>query len=72
MEDEERLCISSCCSDWMSEMPSDLWDIPLWNLAIPGTSDYFMFFFSVSQFIDIFTAYNFSICFTVFQEVMTP
>ncbi len=45
MEDEERLCISSCCSDWMSEMPSGLWDIPLWNLAIPGTSDYFMFFF---------------------------
>ncbi|XP_059416815.1 PI-PLC X domain-containing protein 1-like [Carassius carassius] len=39
MEDEERLCISSCCSDWMSEMPSVFWDIPLWNLAIPGSHD---------------------------------
>ncbi|XP_016365947.1 PI-PLC X domain-containing protein 1 [Sinocyclocheilus rhinocerous] len=39
MEDEERLCISSCCSDWMSEMPSGFWDIPLWNLAIPGSHD---------------------------------
>lgn len=44
MEDAERLCISSGCSDWMSEMPFAFWDTPLWNLAIPGTStasDYF-------------------------------
>ncbi|RXN33528.1 T-box-containing TBXT-like protein [Labeo rohita] len=38
MEDEERLCISSG-SDWMSEMPSGFWDIPLWNLSIPGSHD---------------------------------
>ncbi|XP_042613731.1 PI-PLC X domain-containing protein 1 isoform X2 [Cyprinus carpio] len=39
MEDAERLCISSCCSDWMSEMPFAFWDTPLWNLAIPGSHD---------------------------------
>ncbi|XP_051568362.1 PI-PLC X domain-containing protein 1 [Myxocyprinus asiaticus] len=38
MEDEERICISSC-ADWMSEMPAGLWDVPLWNLAIPGSHD---------------------------------
>uniref|UniRef100_A0A8C2BHJ2 Uncharacterized protein n=1 Tax=Cyprinus carpio TaxID=7962 RepID=A0A8C2BHJ2_CYPCA len=39
MEDAERLCISSGCSDWMSEMPFAFWDTPLWNLAIPGSHD---------------------------------
>ncbi|CAM4621197.1 hypothetical protein PO909_006130 [Leuciscus waleckii] len=38
MENEER-CISSCCSDWMSGMPSSFWDTPLWNIAIPGSHD---------------------------------
>ncbi|XP_067230283.1 PI-PLC X domain-containing protein 1-like [Chanodichthys erythropterus] len=38
MEDEE-ICISRCCSDWMSEMSAGFWDIPLWNLAIPGSHD---------------------------------
>ncbi|XP_055068843.2 PI-PLC X domain-containing protein 1 isoform X1 [Misgurnus anguillicaudatus] len=38
MEDEQRLFLSSC-SDWMSELPSPLWDIPLWSLAIPGSHD---------------------------------
>ncbi|XP_048056392.1 PI-PLC X domain-containing protein 1 [Megalobrama amblycephala] len=38
MEDEE-ICISRCCSDWMSEMTAGFWDIPLWNLAIPGSHD---------------------------------
>lgn len=63
MEDEERLCISSG-SDWMSEMPSGFWDIPLWNLSIPGTSatsDY-----SVLQLIDdlflLLLFNNFDIC----------
>ncbi|TRY65909.1 hypothetical protein DNTS_004582 [Danionella cerebrum] len=28
-----------CCADWMSQMPSRIWDIPLWNLALPGSHD---------------------------------
>lgn len=35
MEDEEGL-LAPRCSDWMSDLPQGLWDIPLWNLAIPG------------------------------------
>ncbi|XP_040896380.1 PI-PLC X domain-containing protein 1 [Toxotes jaculatrix] len=27
------------CQDWMSALPQELWDIPLTNLAIPGSHD---------------------------------
>ncbi|KAM9762694.1 PI-PLC X domain-containing protein 1 isoform 2-T2 [Menidia menidia] len=27
------------CQDWMSALPEELWDIPLTNLAIPGSHD---------------------------------
>lgn len=26
------------CPDWMSALPEELWDVPLTELAIPGTS----------------------------------
>uniref|UniRef100_A0A8D0D6J1 Si:dkey-66a8.7 n=1 Tax=Sander lucioperca TaxID=283035 RepID=A0A8D0D6J1_SANLU len=27
------------CQDWMSALPAELWDVPLTNLAIPGSHD---------------------------------
>ncbi len=74
MEDEERLYISGCCSDWMSEMPSGLWDIPLWNLAIPGTSDtsdYFHVLFLFRSLLTFVLLNNFSICFSGSHDTMT-
>ncbi|KAA0713398.1 PI-PLC X domain-containing protein 1 [Triplophysa tibetana] len=38
MENDDGL-FAHICSDWMSELPRGLWDIPLWNLAIPGSHD---------------------------------
>ncbi|KAI7807985.1 PI-PLC X domain-containing protein 1 [Triplophysa rosa] len=38
MENEDGL-FAHRCSDWMSELPRGLWDIPLRNLALPGSHD---------------------------------
>lgn len=31
-----RSQLSSRCADWMSQLPPQLLDVPLWDLAIPG------------------------------------
>lgn len=38
MEDEGRLQLGRN-PDWMSRLPEELLDVPLWNLAIPGTTE---------------------------------
>uniref|UniRef100_A0A3Q2NU65 Phosphatidylinositol-specific phospholipase C X domain-containing protein n=1 Tax=Fundulus heteroclitus TaxID=8078 RepID=A0A3Q2NU65_FUNHE len=35
--------------DWMSRLPEDLLDVPLWNLAIPGSHDSMAFCLDVSS-----------------------
>ena len=37
MGDDERLQMGGN-ADWMSRLPEELLDVPLWNLAIPGIS----------------------------------
>ncbi|KAK9524158.1 hypothetical protein VZT92_018019 [Zoarces viviparus] len=43
MEDEQRN------PDWMSLLPEELLDVPLWNLAIPGSHDSMSFCLDVSS-----------------------
>lgn len=38
MEDEGRLQLGRN-PDWMSRLPEELLDVPLWNLAIPGKTE---------------------------------
>lgn len=38
MEDEERRRLGGN-SDWMSRLPGELLDVPLWNLALPGNTE---------------------------------
>ncbi|XP_076871797.1 PI-PLC X domain-containing protein 1 isoform X2 [Brachyhypopomus gauderio] len=39
MVDVRKTLNSSSCSDWMSQLPAGLVDVPLWDLAIPGSHD---------------------------------
>ncbi|KAL6455917.1 hypothetical protein MHYP_G00357680 [Metynnis hypsauchen] len=39
MADTERRWDASSCTDWMSQLPPQLLDVPLWDLAIPGSHD---------------------------------
>ncbi|XP_060724823.1 PI-PLC X domain-containing protein 1 isoform X2 [Tachysurus vachellii] len=39
MSDVWRSQPCSRCADWMSQLPSELLDVPLWNLTIPGSHD---------------------------------
>ncbi|KAF3857458.1 hypothetical protein F7725_009317 [Dissostichus mawsoni] len=48
MEDEERLQLGGN-PDWMSLLPAELLDVPLWNLAIPGSHDSMSFCLDVSS-----------------------
>ncbi|XP_076580110.1 PI-PLC X domain-containing protein 1-like isoform X3 [Chaetodon auriga] len=48
MEDEERLQLGGN-PDWMSRLPEKLLDVPLWNLAIPGSHDSMSFCLDVSS-----------------------
>lgn len=36
MQIETNMAVISSYSDWMSQLPVELHDIPLFNLAIPG------------------------------------
>ena len=50
MEDEERRQLAGN-PDWMSNLPEELLDVPLWNLAIPGKTTgqlglFFYFYFT--------------------------
>uniref|UniRef100_A0A3B5MGB0 Phosphatidylinositol-specific phospholipase C X domain-containing protein n=1 Tax=Xiphophorus couchianus TaxID=32473 RepID=A0A3B5MGB0_9TELE len=36
-------------SDWMSSLPEELLDVPLWNLAIPGSHDSMSFCLDMSS-----------------------
>ncbi|XP_078100240.1 PI-PLC X domain-containing protein 1-like isoform X2 [Sander vitreus] len=52
MEDEERLTLTLQVGgnpDWMSRLPERLLDVPLWNLAIPGSHDSMSFCLDVSS-----------------------
>ncbi len=42
MEEEERIQQGGN-PDWMSRLPEELRDVPLWNLAIPGKSREYCF-----------------------------
>uniref|UniRef100_A0A3Q4HNT6 Phosphatidylinositol-specific phospholipase C X domain-containing protein n=1 Tax=Neolamprologus brichardi TaxID=32507 RepID=A0A3Q4HNT6_NEOBR len=35
--------------DWMSRLPEELLDVPLWNLALPGSHDSMSFSLDVSS-----------------------
>ncbi|XP_056286963.1 PI-PLC X domain-containing protein 1-like [Pseudoliparis swirei] len=48
MEEERRLKLSGN-PDWMSRLPQELQDVPLWNLAIPGSHDSMSFCLDVSS-----------------------
>ncbi|XP_051283761.1 PI-PLC X domain-containing protein 1 [Dicentrarchus labrax] len=48
MEDEEREELGGN-PDWMSRLPEELLDVPLWNLAIPGSHDSMSFCLDVSS-----------------------
>ncbi|KAM8902962.1 PI-PLC X domain-containing protein 1-like isoform 3-T3 [Spinachia spinachia] len=48
MEDEERLPLGGN-PDWMSRLPAQLLDVPLWNLALPGSHDSMSFCLDVSS-----------------------
>ncbi|XP_059183595.1 PI-PLC X domain-containing protein 1-like [Centropristis striata] len=48
MEDEERRELKGN-PDWMSRLPAELLDVPLWNLAIPGSHDSMSFCLDVSS-----------------------
>lgn len=38
--------------DWMSRLPEELHDVPLWNLALPGRSrDYFIHAYSLKTLV---------------------
>lgn len=49
MEDEERTQLGGGEPDWMSRLPEKLLDVPLWNLAIPGSHDSMSFCLDVSS-----------------------
>lgn len=38
MEDDERRRLGGN-PDWMSRLPGELLDVPLWNLALPGNTE---------------------------------
>ncbi|TNM94014.1 hypothetical protein fugu_002190 [Takifugu bimaculatus] len=48
MEDEERLQLGPN-ADWMSRLPVALHDVPLWDLAIPGSHDSMSFCLDLSS-----------------------
>ncbi|XP_068446514.1 PI-PLC X domain-containing protein 1-like [Clinocottus analis] len=48
MEDEQRRRLTGN-PDWMSRLPQVLLDVPLWNLAIPGSHDSMSFCLDVSS-----------------------
>ncbi|XP_026219184.1 PI-PLC X domain-containing protein 1-like [Anabas testudineus] len=48
MEDGRRLTLGGN-PDWMSSLPEELLDVPLWNLAIPGSHDSMSFCLDVSS-----------------------
>ncbi|KAI3366137.1 hypothetical protein L3Q82_009965, partial [Scortum barcoo] len=48
MEEEERPQLGGQ-PDWMSLLPAELLDVPLWNLAIPGSHDSMSFCLDVSS-----------------------
>lgn len=49
MEDNQRVEVGGGTSDWMSHLPEELLDVPLWNLAIPGSHDSMSFCLDVSS-----------------------
>ncbi|KAM8722507.1 PI-PLC X domain-containing protein 1 isoform 1-T1 [Acanthopagrus schlegelii] len=48
MEDDERRRLGGN-PDWMSRLPGELLDVPLWNLALPGSHDSMSFCLDVSS-----------------------
>ncbi|XP_026157843.1 PI-PLC X domain-containing protein 1 [Mastacembelus armatus] len=48
MEHEQRLLLGGN-PDWMSRLPEELQDVPLWDLAIPGSHDSMSFCLDVSS-----------------------
>ncbi|XP_068165897.1 PI-PLC X domain-containing protein 1-like [Antennarius striatus] len=48
MEDEEKPPLAAN-HDWMSRLPAKLLDVPLWNLAVPGSHDSMSFCLDVSS-----------------------
>ncbi|XP_041822293.1 PI-PLC X domain-containing protein 1-like isoform X2 [Chelmon rostratus] len=48
MEDDERTQLGGN-PNWMSRLPEELLDVPLWNLAIPGSHDSMSFCLDVSS-----------------------
>ncbi|XP_023282788.1 PI-PLC X domain-containing protein 1-like [Seriola lalandi dorsalis] len=48
MDDEQRQQLGGN-ADWMSCLPEELLDVPLWNLAIPGSHDSMSFCLDVSS-----------------------
>ncbi|MEQ2252766.1 hypothetical protein ILYODFUR_025248 [Ilyodon furcidens] len=49
MGDNQREEVGGGNSDWMSRLPEELLDVPLWNLAIPGSHDSMSFCLDVSS-----------------------
>ncbi|XP_034034842.1 PI-PLC X domain-containing protein 1-like [Thalassophryne amazonica] len=48
-KDEQQQLQEAGNPDWMSHLPEELLDIPLWNLAIPGSHDSMSFCLDVSS-----------------------
>ncbi|XP_022042563.1 PI-PLC X domain-containing protein 1-like [Acanthochromis polyacanthus] len=48
MEDKQRQQLGGN-SDWMSRLPEELLDVPLWNFALPGSHDSMSFCLDVSS-----------------------
>ncbi|XP_014878113.1 PI-PLC X domain-containing protein 1-like [Poecilia latipinna] len=49
MGDNQREDVGGGNSDWMSRLPEELLDVPLWNLAIPGSHDSMSFCLDMSS-----------------------
>uniref|UniRef100_A0A3P9QGR4 PI-PLC X domain-containing protein 1-like n=1 Tax=Poecilia reticulata TaxID=8081 RepID=A0A3P9QGR4_POERE len=49
MGDNQRENVGEGNSDWMSRLPEELLDVPLWNLAIPGSHDSMSFCLDMSS-----------------------
>ncbi|KAM4710700.1 PI-PLC X domain-containing protein 1 isoform 2-T2 [Anableps anableps] len=49
MGNNQREEVGGGNSDWMSRLPEELLDVPLWNLAIPGSHDSMSFCLDVSS-----------------------
>uniref|UniRef100_A0A3B5MGB5 Phosphatidylinositol-specific phospholipase C X domain-containing protein n=1 Tax=Xiphophorus couchianus TaxID=32473 RepID=A0A3B5MGB5_9TELE len=49
MGENQREDVGGGNSDWMSSLPEELLDVPLWNLAIPGSHDSMSFCLDMSS-----------------------